>query len=140
MLLTQFHPSPPSLATVAPGGTASSTQMVAVVVLTTCARDGLLEAVLPASPPYAATMPCVPTLKVLVLHAAVRELPVPISAAGEHPVSPVPASLKMTLPLGNVPATVAVKVTLVPAVDGFDELASAVVVGAGFCASPNAAR
>jgi hypothetical protein len=40
-------------------------------------------------------------------------------------------SLKLTLPVGLLPTMVAVNVTLVPAVDGFFELASVVVVGAG---------
>src|SRR6478752_912747 len=55
-------------------------------------------------------MLCVPWLKALVAHAAVRALP---------------------LPVGLVPVTVAVKVTSVPTVDGFNELANVVVDGGG---------
>ena len=39
--------------------------------------------------------------------------------------------MKATLPVGLVPATVAVKVTSVPTVDGFNELANVVVDGGG---------
>jgi hypothetical protein len=63
------------------------------------------------------------------VHAAVRALPLPETAMAEQPpIEPAP-SLKFTLPVGLVPDTVAVKVTLVPAAEGFCELASVVVVG-----------
>ena len=61
-------------------------------------------------------------------HAAVRELPVPASATALQPEIEVPPSVKFIVPVGLVPATVAVKVTLAPAVDGLTELASVVVV------------
>ena len=60
---------------------------------------------------------------------AVRELPIPLTVAAAQPVMEVPPSLKFTLPVGAVPVTVAVNVTLAPAVDGLSELASVVVVG-----------
>jgi hypothetical protein len=55
-------------------------------------------------------------------------LPLPASATAEHPESDVPPSVKLTLPVGLVPVTVAVKVTLAPTVEGLAELASVVVV------------
>src|SRR6266446_1371794 len=70
----------------------------------------------------------VPVLKPLVLHAAVRVLPAPVSATAPHPLMVVPPSVKLTLPVGAVPVTDAVKVTLVPTVEGFNELDTVVVV------------
>ena len=76
-------------------------------------------------------MLCVVAVRALVLHAAVLLLPLPTSAIALQPAIELPPSLKLTLLVGLLPATVAVKVTLVPAVDGFFELTSVVVVGAG---------
>ena len=76
-------------------------------------------------------MLCVAAVSALVLHAAVLLLPLPASAMALQPLIELPPSLKLTLPVGLLPATVAVKVTLVPTVDGFFELASVVVVGTG---------
>ncbi len=73
-------------------------------------------------------MLCVATVSVLVVHAAVRLLPLPASAIALQPAIEAPPSLKLTLPVGLLPTTVAVKVTLVPAVDGFFELPSVVAV------------
>ena len=70
-----------------------------------------------------------PTARLLVLHDAVRG--VPLSVPAEQPASALPPSVKVTLPVGFVPVTVAVKVTLVPAVAGFGALVSVVVVGEG---------
>src|SRR6266446_6482980 len=75
-------------------------------------------------------MEWVPALKLLVLHAAVRVLPPPLSATAAQPAIDVAPSLKLTNPVGLVPVTVAVKVTFVPTIDGFAELLSAVVVAA----------
>ena len=50
---------------------------------------------------------------------------------GTHPVSDVAISVKLTLPVGFVPVTVAVKVTAVPTVAGLPELVSVVVVAVG---------
>ena len=65
------------------------------------------------------------------VHAAVRLLPLPVSATAVQPVIALPSSVKPTLPVGLVPFTVAVKVTLAPAGAGLSELASVVVVGVG---------
>jgi hypothetical protein len=64
------------------------------------------------------------------VHTAVRTLPEPVRATAEQPVIELAPSLKLTDPVGLVPVTVAVKVTLVPTVDGFVELASVVVLAA----------
>ena len=75
-------------------------------------------------------MEWVPTLNPLVLHAAVRALPLPTTETAPHPEIVAPPSVKLTLPVGFVPVTVAMKITLVPAVAGLPELVSVVVVGA----------
>jgi hypothetical protein len=66
----------------------------------------------------------------LVLHVAILELAAPAgSAIAPQPVIVVPPSVKATVPVGAVPATVAVNVTLAPTTDGLAELVSVVVVG-----------
>ena len=70
----------------------------------------------------------VPTTSAVVAHAAVRALPAPVSATAEQPAIDVPPSVKFTVPVGAAPVTVAVKVTLAPTVDGFNELTCVVVV------------
>ena len=52
------------------------------------------------------------------------------SATAPQPVIVLPPSVKATLPVGAVPVTVAVKVTLVPTTDGLVELASEVPLDA----------
>src|SRR6185312_12356487 len=99
-------------------------------LLTTCDKVALFEVRLPASPPYEATILCVATDSVLVVHAAVLLLPLPASATALQPAIEAPPSLKLMLPVGAMPTTVAVKVTLAPNVDGFFELASVVVLAA----------
>lgn len=96
--------------------------------LTTCDKVALFDALLPASPAYDATMLCVATLSVLVVHAAVLLLPLPASTTALQPAIEIPPSLKLTLPVGAIPATVAVNVTLPPKVEGFFELTTAVVL------------
>ena len=70
-----------------------------------------------------------PTVRLLVLQVAVLLLPVPESTAAPQPPIGVPPSVKLTLPVGALPVTVAVKVTPAPSVDGLSELESVVVVG-----------
>jgi len=73
-------------------------------------------------------MLCTPAVRVLVVHAAVRLLPLPANATAEQAaIDPAP-SLKLTDPVGLAPVTVAVKVTFVPRFDGLEELVSVVVV------------
>ena len=73
-------------------------------------------------------MLCVPTLRLLVAQVAVRMLPEPVSPTVAQPAIEAAPSLKFTVPVGAVTLTVAVKVTLVPAVEGVSELAIAVVL------------
>jgi hypothetical protein len=75
-------------------------------------------------------MLCAPAASVLVVHAAVRLLPLPVNATAEQAATDVAPSLKLTDPVGLVPVTVAVKVTFVPTADGLEELESVVVVAA----------
>src|SRR5438132_13790959 len=75
-------------------------------------------------------MLCTPAVSVLVVQPAVRLLPLPLKATAEQAAIDVAPSLKLTDPVGLVPVTVAVKVTLAPTVDGFGALASVVVVAA----------
>src|SRR6266853_5959514 len=72
----------------------------------------------------------VPSVRPLVTHVAVRELPTPVTADALQPPIELPPSVKFTVPVGLDPVTVAVNVTLAPTVDGLSELMSAVVVGA----------
>ena len=70
----------------------------------------------------------VPAVRADVAQVAVRVLPLPVRATAEQPAIDVPPSLKLTLPVGATPVTVAVNVTLAPTVDGLPEVASVVDV------------
>ena len=110
-------------------GLAELATPVVVVVLTTCASTALPEPLLLASPPYVATILCVPALKLAVLQVAVFELAVPVgNATAAQPLNVVPFALNATVPVGALPATVAVKVTFAPAADGLAELAMVVLL------------
>jgi hypothetical protein len=69
----------------------------------------------------------VPAVSALVVQPAVRVLPLPASATAEQPLIDVPPEVKPTVPVGAMPATVAVKVTEDPAPAGFAELLSVAV-------------
>ena len=71
----------------------------------------------------------VPTVRFVVLHAAVRVLPLPESAMAEQPPMEAKPSRKLTVPVGDVPVTLPVSVTFAPRLDGFAELVSVVDVG-----------
>jgi hypothetical protein len=73
-------------------------------------------------------MLCVAAVRLLVVHAAVLLLPLPVSATALQPPIELAPSLKLTLPVGLLPVTVAVNVMLVPNVDGFFELARVVAL------------
>ena len=105
--------------------------VVLVGLLTTCEKFVLVEPLLVASPLYTALMLCVAMLRLPVAQVAVRILPEPVSATAAQPAIEVAPSKKFTVPVGALPLTVAVKVTLAPTVDGLSELASVVVVLAG---------
>jgi hypothetical protein len=72
-----------------------------------------------------------PTVSAAVTHFAVRALPDPVSATAEQALIELVPSLKATVPVGALPVTVAVKVTLLPPVDGVSEVASVLVLVAG---------
>jgi len=80
----------------------------------------------------------VPTVRLAVAHVAMRELPDPVSATALQPEIEVPPSVKLTVPVGLVPVTVAVKVTFAPTVDGLAELANAVLLVAAVTTCDNA--
>lgn len=96
--------------------------VVVAVRITTCDKAALLDAPLPPSPMYAATTLWVPEASAAVAQVAVRVLPAPVSATGAQPAMVVPPSVKFTVPVGALPVTEAVKVTLVPTFDGLAEL------------------
>src|SRR5450755_2822375 len=74
-------------------------------------------------------MLCVPAARLAVLQVTVLLLALPLgSATAAQPVRVVPSAVKVTLPVGARPVTVAVKVTLAPTTDEMAELASVVVV------------
>ena len=102
--------------------------VVLVVPFTVCDSALLLDPAFTASPLYVATMLCVPAVRALVTHAAVRALPLPETATAEHPLIELPPSLKLTVPVGLLPVTVAVKDTAAPALEGLGVLVSVVVV------------
>ena len=66
-------------------------------------------------------------------HVALRALPKPPPANGcaAQPAIELAPSMKLTVPVGTLPLTVAVNVTVWPTLDGLSELATVVVVGTG---------
>src|SRR5437868_9281377 len=73
---------------------------------------------------------CAPAERPAVAHVATRALPEPLNAAAPQPPITLPPSLKLTAPVGALPVTVAVNVTLAPALEGLGLLAIAVAVAA----------
>jgi len=63
-----------------------------------------------------------------VAQEAVRALPEPLTTAAEQPAIDVEPSLKFTVPVGDVPVTVAVNVTLLPTVEGVSDVAIPVLL------------
>src|SRR6187200_2700266 len=76
-------------------------------------------------------MACTPAISELVLHVAVLLFPEPLNATAPQPAMVVPPSVKLTVPVGAAPATVAVNVTFDPAKAGLPEPVRVVVVGEG---------
>ena len=97
-------------------------------VLTTCDSAELVDDAFAPSPEYGATTLCVPIVSATVLHTAVFVLPEPVSATAPQLAMLVPPSVKFTAPVGPLPLTVAVKVTLAPTIEGLAELAMPVAV------------
>src|SRR6185369_6393050 len=73
-------------------------------------------------------MLCVPTARLLMRQLALLGLPT-LSVVAGQPIA-LPLSVKVTLPLGALPLTVAVRVSVVPATTGVADVASVVIVGA----------
>src|SRR6266576_1657121 len=74
-------------------------------------------------------MPCVPAPRLVVLQVAVFAFAAPpVNATALQPPIEMPSAMKLTLPVGALPLTVAVNVTLAPSVDGLPELVTVVVV------------
>jgi hypothetical protein len=110
-------------------GVSEVTTLVALAaLLTVCDSVALLETAFVASPLYLATMLRTPAARALVVHVAVRVLPVPVNPTAEQPLIELLPSLKLTVPVGDAPLTVAVKVTLAPTVDGVSEVTMLVVL------------
>ncbi len=63
---------------------------------------------------------------------AVRMFPEPPTLEAEQPLIDVEPSLKLTVPVGELPLTVAVNVMLVPTVAGVSDVATPVVLVAPF--------
>lgn len=63
-----------------------------------------------------------------VAQEAVRVFPEPVKAAAEQPLIDDEPSLKLTVPVGETPLTVAVKVTLLPTTDGVTDVAIPVLL------------
>ena len=80
-----------------------------------------------------------PEARLVVLQVVVLLFALPEgSATVLQPLIVVPSALNTTVPVGAVPVTVAVKVTLVPATDGLAELATAAPLTAGLTTCANA--
>ena len=80
-----------------------------------------------------------PEARLVVLHVVVLLFALPKgSATALQPLSVAPSALNPTVPIGAVPVTVAVKVTPVPATDGFAELATTVPLTAALTTCTNA--
>src|SRR5437764_15325559 len=105
--------------------------VVAVVVVTDCVKALLVDVVFAVSPEYLAVRVWLPTARAVVAHVAVLALPVPARAMDEQPETAVGPSENETMPVGDVPLTVAVNATLLPQLDGFAELLTVVVVDVG---------
>ena len=68
-----------------------------------------------------------PMARLLEEQVAVLLLPLPVRGTAAQPLRAVPPSVKATLPVGALPVTVAVKVTLLPTTAGLAELAMVAV-------------
>ena len=81
-----------------------------------------------------------PEARLVVLHVAVLLFALPEgSATALQPLSVAPSALNATVPVGAMPVTVAVKVTLPPTIDGLAELATAAPLTAGLTTCANVA-
>ena len=62
------------------------------------------------------------------MQVAVRMFPLPLNAAIEQPLMDVDPSLKLIVPVGELPLTVAVNITVVPTVVGVTDVPTPVVL------------
>jgi len=99
-----------------------------ITLLTVCGSVALVEIAFVASPLYFAVMLRAPAGRPLVVHAAVSVSPLPVSATAEQPLIETVPFLKVIVPVGATPLTVAVKVTLEPTIDGVNDVTRVVVV------------
>jgi len=90
---------------------------------TVSASVELVEGLLLASPPYAATMLCVPAASPAVAHGADPPESVIVHSA-------LPSAVNCTVPVGELPVTLAMKVTVLPTWAGLSELVTAVELDA----------
>jgi hypothetical protein len=84
-------------------------------------------------------MLCVVALNVDVLQAALRVLPAPVSATAPQVAMVAPPSVKLMVPVGALPVTDAVNVTLVPTIAGFAEVETVAVEDSGVTTCDSAA-
>src|ERR1700676_3433730 len=82
-------------------------------------------------------MLCVPMARLRVLQVAVLLLPAPVSATAAQLAIELPPSVKLTVPVALLPATVAVKVTLALTVAGLSKLTRLVVADGGLVLDGN---
>jgi len=81
----------------------------------------------------------VPEESALVEQAALGALPPPLSATAEQPAMELAPSVKLTVPVGEDPRTVAVMLTPAPAAAGLEELVKLVLLaGKPEAATPQA--
>ena len=110
-------------------GVSEVARVVALVaLLTVCESVVLVETAFVVSPLYLAVMLRTPVARALVVHAAVRVLPAPASGTVAQVLIELVPSLKLTVPVGAAPVTVAVKVTLAPKIDGVPEVTTPVAL------------
>jgi len=102
-----------------------------LAAFTDCESGALADGALAPLPAYEATIECAPAASDEIVHAAVRLLPLPLKLTAVHPPIDAPSEVNATPPVGALPLTVAVNVTLLPGAEGFCELPSVVVVGVG---------
>src|ERR1700761_5865995 len=101
-----------------PAGTGFALALITVAVLawvSTCRKTGETAPALFASPEYTAVIECVPAARADVVYVA---LPAPLNGTVLRTLAP---SLSVTVPVGapELPVTVTIKVTGLPAIDGF---------------------
>ena len=100
---------------------------VAATAEITCDSGALAELAFAASPAYVATIACVPMASDAVVQAEVRVSPEPVRPTAPHPEIVTPSLVNATAPVGALPATDAVNVTLVPLTTGVPDVATVVV-------------